>query len=127
MQGASFADEIGVSAGYRYSDYTTNGNGVSNSFDTDTWFAGVSWTVNEEVRLRVNQSVAIRAPNVFDLYVGINTGLVDLSTGENGLFDPVRLLQVFRLQLLRKLVHELEPQQHSTRPASRTTRLVSTT
>ena len=88
MQGASFADEIGVSAGYRYSDYTTNGNGVSNSFDTDTWFAGVSWTINEEVRLRVNQSVAIRAPNVFNLYVGINTGLVDLSTGENGLFDP---------------------------------------
>ena len=88
VQGASFADEIGVSAGYRYSDYTTNGNGVSNSFDTDTWFAGVSWTVNEEVRLRVNQSVAIRAPNVFNLYVGINTGLVDLSTGENGLFDP---------------------------------------
>ena len=88
VQGASFADEIGVSAGYRFSDYTTNGNGVSNSFDTDTWFAGVSWTINEEVRLRVNQSVAIRAPNVFNLYVGINTGLVDLSTGENGLFDP---------------------------------------
>lgn len=88
VQGASFAEEIGVSAGYRYSDYTTNGNGISNSFDTDTWFAGVSWTINEEVRLRVNQSVAIRAPNVFDLYVGINTGLVDLSTGENGLFDP---------------------------------------
>ena len=88
VQGASFAEEIGISAGYRFSDYTTNGNGVSNSFDTDTWFAGVSWTINDEIRLRVNQSVAIRAPNVFNLYVGINTGLVDLSTGENGLFDP---------------------------------------
>jgi outer membrane receptor protein involved in Fe transport len=88
IQGAAFAEEVGVSAGYRYSDYTTNGNGISNSFDTDTWFAGVSWTINQEVRLRVNQSVAIRAPNVFDLYVGVNTGLVDLTTGENGLFDP---------------------------------------
>ena len=88
ISGVSFAEEVGISAGYRYSDYTTNGNGTSNSFDTDTWFAGVSWSVNEEVRLRFNQSTALRAPNVFDLYVGINTGLVDLSTGENGLFDP---------------------------------------
>jgi outer membrane receptor protein involved in Fe transport len=31
------------------------------------------------VRFRANQSVAIRAPNVFDLYVGINTGLIELS------------------------------------------------
>jgi len=88
IQGATFAEEVGISAGYRYSDYTTNGNGISNSFDTDTWFAGVSWAINDEIRVRYNESVAIRAPNVFDLYVGINTGLVDLSTGENGLFDP---------------------------------------
>lgn len=88
VQGAAFADEIGISAGYRYSDYTTNGNNITNTFDADTWFAGVSWAINEEIRLRYNESVAIRAPNVFDLYDGINTGLVDLSTGENGLFDP---------------------------------------
>ena len=88
ISGLNFAEEVGISAGYRYSDYTTKGNGTSNSFDTDTWFAGVSWAVNDEIRLRVNQSTALRAPNVFDLYVGINTGLVDLSTGENGLFDP---------------------------------------
>ncbi len=88
ISGQPLAEEVGISAGYRYSDYTTNGNGISNSFDTDTWFAGVSWALTDEFRVRVNQSVAIRAPNVFDLYVGINTGLVDLSTGENGLFDP---------------------------------------
>jgi len=88
IQGATFAEELGISAGYRYSDYTTNGNGTSNSFDTDTWFAGVSWSITDEIRLRYNESVAIRAPNVFDLYVGINTGLTDLTTGENGLFDP---------------------------------------
>lgn len=88
IQGMDFAEEVGVTAGYRYSDYTTNGNGTSNSFDTDTWFAGVSWSINDQIRLRYNESVAIRAPNVFDLYVGINTGLTDLTTGENGLFDP---------------------------------------
>ena len=88
ISGMPMAEELGISAGYRYSDYTTNGNGISNTFDADTWFVGASWSPTEEVRFRINQSRAIRAPNVFDLYVGINTGLTDLSTGENGLFDP---------------------------------------
>ena len=79
IAGQPMVQELGLTAGYRYSDYTTNGNGVTNSFDADTYFAGLSWAPNDEVRFRVNQSVAIRAPNVFDLYVGINTGLVELS------------------------------------------------
>ena len=79
ITGQPMVQELGLTAGYRYSDYTTNGNGVTNSFDADTYFAGLSWAPNDEVRFRVNQSVAIRAPNVFDLYVGINTGLVELS------------------------------------------------
>ena len=88
VTGQPWAEELGISAGYRYSDYTTVGNGLSNSFDADTWFVGASWSPTEDIRFRVNQARAIRAPNVFDLYVGINTGLTDLSTGENGLFDP---------------------------------------
>ena len=79
ITGQPMIQELGLTAGYRYSDYTTNGNGVTNSFDADTYFAGLSWAPNDEVRFRANQSVAIRAPNVFDLYVGINTGLVELS------------------------------------------------
>ena len=79
ITGQPMIQELGLTAGYRYSDYTTNGNGVTNTFDADTYFAGLSWAPNDEVRFRVNQSVAIRAPNVFDLYVGINTGLVELS------------------------------------------------
>ena len=79
ITGQPMVQELGLTAGYRYSDYTTNGNGVTNTFDADTYFAGLSWAPNDEVRFRVNQSVAIRAPNVFDLYVGINTGLVELS------------------------------------------------
>jgi outer membrane receptor protein involved in Fe transport len=88
VTGQPWAEELGISAGYRYSDYTTTGNGLSNSFDADTWFVGASWSPTEDIRFRVNQARSIRAPNVFDLYVGINTGLTDLSTGENGLFDP---------------------------------------
>jgi outer membrane receptor protein involved in Fe transport len=79
ITGQPMIQELGLTAGYRYSDYTTNGNGVSNTFDADTYFAGLSWAPNDEVRLRLNQSVAIRAPNVFDLYVGINTGLIELT------------------------------------------------
>jgi len=79
ITGQPMVQELGLTAGYRYSDYTTNGNGVTNTFDADTYFAGLSWAPNDEVRFRVNQSVAIRAPNVFDLYVGINTGLIELT------------------------------------------------
>ena len=79
ITGQPMIQELGLTAGYRYSDYTTNGNGVTNTFDADTYFAGLSWAPNDDIRFRVNQSVAIRAPNVFDLYVGINTGLVELT------------------------------------------------
>ena len=79
ITGQPMIQELGLTAGYRFSDYTTTGNGVSNSFDADTYFVGLSWSPNDEVRFRANQSVAIRAPNVFDLYVGINTGLIELS------------------------------------------------
>ena len=79
ITGQPMIQELGLTAGYRYSDYTTNGNGVTNTFDADTYFAGLSWAPNDDIRFRLNQSVAIRAPNVFDLYVGINTGLVELA------------------------------------------------
>ena len=87
ITGQPMIQELGLTAGYRYSDYTTNGNGTSNTFDADTYFAGISWAPNDEVRFRFNQSVAIRAPNVFDLFVGINSGLFEL-TPVNGDGDP---------------------------------------
>jgi len=87
ITGQPMVQELGMTAGYRYSDYTTTGNGTSNSFDANTYFAGLSWAPNDEVRFRLNQSVAIRAPNVFDLYVGINTGLFELAP-VNGDGDP---------------------------------------
>ncbi|MCY4263631.1 MAG: TonB-dependent receptor [Gammaproteobacteria bacterium] len=94
IQNAPLAEELGVNAGYRYSDYTTAGldpqtrQDTENSFTADTWFVGASWTPISDIRFRANFSRSIRAPNVFDLFVGANTGLTDLSTGENGLFDP---------------------------------------
>jgi outer membrane receptor protein involved in Fe transport len=94
VQDAKFAKELGLSAGFRYSDYTTAGDdpqtrvATSNSFSTESWFIGASWTPIDDIRFRANFSRAIRAPNVFDLFVGANTGLFDLASGANGLFDP---------------------------------------
>ncbi len=94
IQNAKFAKELGITAGYRRSSYDTAGadpqtrEPTSNSFSTDSWFVGASWTPVDDVRFRANFSRAIRAPNVFDLFVGANTGLFDLAAGANGLFDP---------------------------------------
>ncbi len=89
IQGAPLAQELGLKAGYRYSDYTTGSDSTAdNSFTADTWFVGSSWTPVDDIRFRANFSRSIRAPNVFDLFLDINTGLTDLTTGENGLFDP---------------------------------------
>ena len=103
--------ELGLTAGYRYSDYTTNGNGVTNTFDADTYFAGLSWAPNDDIRFRLNQSVAIRAPNVFDLYVGINTGLVELTpvAGDGDQCagtDPLRLRHSVRTLVCPQLSTE---------------------
>ena len=52
---------------------------------------------NDEVRFRVNQSVAIRAPNVFDLYVGINTGLVELTPVNGDLLKNGEVARLHRM------------------------------
>ena len=94
VQDAPLVRELGLKAGYRWSDYTTAGldpqtrAATSNDFTAETYFVGASYAPLDDLRFRVNFSRAIRAPNVFDLFVGANTSLTDLSTGENGLFDP---------------------------------------
>lgn len=88
IEDAPFVKELGFSGAYRRSDYKTQGNNVKNGFDTDTWFVGLTWAPDEQVRVRAQFQRAIRAPNVIELFTGQNTGLFNLSTGPNGLFDP---------------------------------------
>ena len=93
VQDKPLVKELGIRGGFRYSDYSTEGpdltgETITNAFEAETWYISASWIPVDDIRFRANFSRAIRAPNVFNLYTGINTGLVDLTTGENGLFDP---------------------------------------
>jgi len=89
-----FIQEWGLSGAYRHSIYNTKGIDpvsraeTTNSFSTDTWFIGSSWTPVDDIRFRVQFQRSIRAPNPFNLFLAQNTGLFNLSTGDNGLFDP---------------------------------------
>jgi len=83
-----FVHELSIDGQYRYSDYDTDGNGVQNSFNTDTFGGGVSWSLAEELTVRGQFQRAVRAPNVIELFTGQDVGLANLSAGPNGLSDP---------------------------------------
>lgn len=90
---APFAKEITFNGQYRYSDYATDGNGVQNSFQTDTFGLSLTWAPIEDIKFRGQFQRAVRAPNVIELFTGQNTGLPNLnSAGVNAngveLFDP---------------------------------------
>ena len=85
--------ELTFAGQYRYSDYTTDGNGVSNSFATDALGAQLTWAPVKDITLRSQFQRAVRAPNVIELFTGQDTGLPNLnSAGTNAigeqLFDP---------------------------------------
>ena len=88
-----FFDELVFSTQYRYSDYTVNGNGVENSFSTDTYGFQLTWAPTPDISFRGQFQRAVRAPNVVELFTGQSTGLPDLAQAGtdingNGIFDP---------------------------------------
>lgn len=78
VQGAKYAEEITLEAGYRFSDYNINAEG-SPSFSTDTYKVGLSWTPIEDIRFRGTYARAVRAPNIAELFSPTITGLGNLS------------------------------------------------
>jgi len=74
-----FVRELTLNTQYRFSDYTTDGNGVSNSFDTDTYGISLNWTPVDDLRLRGQFQRAVRAPNVIELFTGQDQGLGNLN------------------------------------------------
>jgi len=88
VEGRPFFEELAINGAYRFSSYSTSGNNTANSFNTNTFSAGVTWSPTADVRLRGQFQRAVRAPNVIELFTGQNTGLFGASAGPNGLNDP---------------------------------------
>ena len=83
IEGAAFAEELSASLAYRFSDYSTTGS-------QSTYSAGLSWAPTSDIKIRGQYARAIRAPNVFELFLGQNNSrLFDLSDPDgDGIFDP---------------------------------------
>ncbi|MEM9375315.1 MAG: TonB-dependent receptor [Pseudomonadota bacterium] len=82
VQGMQYAEELGLTAAYRTSDYESVDilNGVEGgSFSVDTYSVGLTWSPVEQFRLRGQYQRAIRAPNVFELFDPVNTNLSSLT------------------------------------------------
>lgn len=93
ITGATFAEELVFNGQYRYSDYTVEGNGVKNSFSTDTYGAQLTWVPTPDISFRGQYQRAVRAPNVVELFTGQSTGLPELGeagtdSAGNTVFDP---------------------------------------
>ncbi len=58
-----FAKSLDLEAGYRYSDYSLAFG------STNTWKAGLEWAPVSDVRFRGMYNVAVRAPNIQELYL----------------------------------------------------------
>lgn len=57
--------DLTFDAAVRYAEYSTIGNATS-------WKTGLDWTVTDELRMRSTYSVALRAPNIGELYRPLN-------------------------------------------------------
>ncbi|WOJ97738.1 TonB-dependent receptor [Congregibacter brevis] len=76
LSGASFAEYLGIEAGYRYSDYKFSGV-------ADNWKVGIDWAPTASLRFRAMVQQAIRAPNIQELFAQPSfqpVGLFDTST-----------------------------------------------
>src|SRR5512139_2231739 len=70
-----FARSLDLEGAFRYGDYSTVG-GVNN------WKAGISWAPIDSLRFRAVYANAVRAPNISELYGGLN------QTFPSGIVDP---------------------------------------
>lgn len=72
VQDASFARDLRLELGYRYSHYNVDS---ASSNDTHTFKAQLNWEVNDYLRLRGGYNRAVRAPNAPELFSPQSQGL----------------------------------------------------
>jgi len=87
-----YIKELVFNGQYRNSSYDVAGNGVTNSFSTDTYGLQLTWAPTSDISFRGQFQRAVRAPNVVELFTGQSTGLPELSAisraGLPDIFDP---------------------------------------
>ncbi len=76
---AEWAKQLNFEAGIRYSDYSVDAPS-SPSYSTTTWKTGLSWAPTDDISFRGTFSRAVRAPNIFELFNPVTTGLTNLNT-----------------------------------------------
>lgn len=81
VQDKPFFEDLRIGGGYRYSHYETSGNGVSNTFNTNTWKVEGSWAPVRDFKVRGSYNHAVRAPNAVELYSAQSVSL-------DGSIDP---------------------------------------
>jgi len=70
VEGKTMADSLTLNASYRYSDYSTD-------VSTDTYGIGLDWAPIADIKFRGSYQVAVRAPNIIELYQAQGTNLFD--------------------------------------------------
>lgn len=78
LSGVTFADYLGLEAGYRYSDYSLG-------FTTEAWKYGGEWAPVDWLRFRALAQRAVRAPSVGELYSTRSEGYPSVTSGN---IDP---------------------------------------
>ncbi len=71
VEGAAWADELTLDAGYRYSDYDYGET-------TDTYGVRMGWAINSQIKVRASYQRAVRAANIQELFLAQGLNLFDM-------------------------------------------------
>lgn len=83
VEGASWAEELTLDMGYRYSDYSTDQQ-------TDTYGIRAGWAITQGVKLRASYQRAVRAANIQELFLPQGFNLFDMAGDPCGGSTPER-------------------------------------
>ena len=73
-----FFQDLSFEGGIRYSKYKVDAPG-NPSFKATTYKFGANWSPVEDIKFRGNYQRAVRAPNIFELFGPVATGLTNLA------------------------------------------------
>jgi outer membrane receptor protein involved in Fe transport len=59
---------LSFNGAYRYTAYSTAGDGSTSKFSSNTWKLGLEWQVFDDLKFRATRSRDMRAPTLWDLY-----------------------------------------------------------